>query len=223
MRLFIYCAGGLGREALDIALDFNEGNNKFKEIYFVDDAQQESQYLQKKINNIPLISRKDLLSQHTKEDELIIANGEPRIREKIYREIKASLKLASPIIAQNVFLSQFSKISKGVVIAPHSSIQSNSSIGLNVFINTMSIIAHDVNIGAHTVISSMVNLGGSVKIGKSSYIGMGAQIKEGIKIGSNSIIGMGSIVYNDIPNNVIALGNPARVAKKNINKTVFKS
>ena len=50
---------------------------------------------------------------------------------------------------------------------------------------------------------------------------MGAQIKQGVKIGSNTIIGMGSVVYNDIPNNVIALGNPARVSRKNINNKVF--
>ena len=78
----------------------------------------------------------------------------------------------------------------------------------------MSIVAHDVVIGNHTVISSMVNLGGNVKIGSSSYVGMGAQIKQGVKIGSNTIIGMGSVVYNDIPNNVIALGICQGVSKK---------
>ncbi len=39
--------------------------------------------------------------------------------------------------------------------------------------------------------------------------------QRGISIGSNSIVGMGSVVYNDIPDGVIALGNPARVARPN--------
>jgi acetyltransferase-like isoleucine patch superfamily enzyme len=47
-------------------------------------------------------------------------------------------------------------------------------------------------------------------------------VKEGVKIGSNSIIGMGSVVYNDVPDNVIALGNPARVVRKNTHQKVFK-
>ena len=51
---------------------------------------------------------------------------------------------------------------------------------------------------------------------------MGVQIKEGISIGSNTIIGMGSVVYNDIPDNMIAIGNPARPIKKNLSKRVFK-
>ena len=86
----------------------------------------------------------------------------------------------------------------------------------------MSIIGHDVAIGENSVISSMVNMGGGCVVGHNTYIGMGALIKEGVTIGSNSIIGMGSVVYNDIPDEVIALGNPARVVRKNIEKKVFK-
>jgi acetyltransferase-like isoleucine patch superfamily enzyme len=33
---------------------------------------------------------------------------------------------------------------------------------------------------------------------------------------------MGSVVYSDIPDNVIALGNPARAARPNADKRVFK-
>ena len=68
----------------------------------------------------------------------------------------------------------------------------------------------------------MVNLGGSCAVGNASYIGMGALIKERVKIGSNTIIGMGSVVFNDIPDNVIALGNPARVMRPNTDQKVFK-
>ena len=40
-------------------------------------------------------------------------------------------------------------------------------------------------------------------------------------IGKSSIIGMGSVLYNDVPDNVIALGNPARVVQKNEKQKVF--
>jgi maltose O-acetyltransferase len=39
-------------------------------------------------------------------------------------------------------------------------------------------------------------------------------IRGGVKIGSNSIIGAGSVVIRDIPDNVVAAGNPARVIRK---------
>ena len=86
----------------------------------------------------------------------------------------------------------------------------------------MSIVGHDVLIGENAVVSSMVKIGGACEVGNNSYIGMGALIKEGIKIGENSIVGMGSVVYTDVPADVIALGNPARVVRKNTDQKIFK-
>ena len=51
---------------------------------------------------------------------------------------------------------------------------------------------------------------------------MHACVKENVKIGNDSIIGMGACVFNDIKENMIALGNPARPMKTNIEHKVFK-
>jgi acetyltransferase-like isoleucine patch superfamily enzyme len=52
-----------------------------------------------------------------------------------------------------------------------------------------------------------------VTIGKNVFIGAGCKILKGVTIGENSVIGAGSIVTRDIPANVIAAGNPARVIR----------
>ena len=39
-------------------------------------------------------------------------------------------------------------------------------------------------------------------------------ILPGVKIGDNTVIGAGSVVTKDIPDNCIAVGNPARVIKR---------
>lgn len=54
----------------------------------------------------------------------------------------------------------------------------------------------------------------SIEIGDDVWICGSVCIKGGVKIGSGSIIGMGSVVTKDIPENVIAAGNPARVIRK---------
>ena len=41
----------------------------------------------------------------------------------------------------------------------------------------------------------------------------GSVVKPGIKIGANSMIGVGSVVVKDIPDNVVVVGNPARIIK----------
>ena len=52
-----------------------------------------------------------------------------------------------------------------------------------------------------------------VKIGKYVWLGGNVVVCPGVTIGDNSIIGAGSVVTTDIPANVIAVGNPARVIK----------
>ena len=50
--------------------------------------------------------------------------------------------------------------------------------------------------------------------GELSFLGIGATIIQGIKIGKNVTVGAGSVVIKDIPDNVIAVGNPAKIIKK---------
>ncbi len=53
-----------------------------------------------------------------------------------------------------------------------------------------------------------------IEIGDNVWIGGNAVILPGVKIGSNSVIAAGSVVTKDIPNWVVAGGNPCRVIRK---------
>jgi len=52
-----------------------------------------------------------------------------------------------------------------------------------------------------------------VVLEENVWIGDSAIVCKGVTIGTNSIIGAGSVVTSDIPANVIAAGNPARIIK----------
>ena len=52
---------------------------------------------------------------------------------------------------------------------------------------------------------------GCIEIGDNVFIGSNSTILCNVKIGSNVIIGAGSLVNKDIPDNSVAVGNPARV------------
>lgn len=53
-----------------------------------------------------------------------------------------------------------------------------------------------------------------VHIGNNVWIGAGSIILPGVRIGDNTVIGAGSVVTKDIPENVVAVGNPCRVLRK---------
>lgn len=69
------------------------------------------------------------------------------------------------------------------------------------------ILAHDASTKRHLGYTRI----GKVSIGDCVFIGASSIILPGVSIGSNVIIGAGSVVTRDIPNNVVAAGNPARV------------
>lgn len=52
-----------------------------------------------------------------------------------------------------------------------------------------------------------------VKIGDDVFVGAGALILKGVSIGSGAVIGAGAVVVSDIPEAVIAAGNPARILR----------
>ena len=53
-----------------------------------------------------------------------------------------------------------------------------------------------------------------VAIGDNVWIGAHAVINPGVTIGSNTVIGSGSVVMRDIPEGVVAAGNPCRVLRE---------
>ena len=69
------------------------------------------------------------------------------------------------------------------------------------------ILAHDASTFNHVGYSKI----GKVNIEDNVFIGASSIILPGVSIGKNAIIGAGSVVTKDVPENSIAVGNPAKV------------
>ena len=53
-----------------------------------------------------------------------------------------------------------------------------------------------------------------ITIGDNVWLGGGAIVCPGVTIGENTVVGAGAVVTKDLPANVVAVGNPARVVKE---------
>lgn len=56
--------------------------------------------------------------------------------------------------------------------------------------------------------------GKPIKVGNNVWIGGNVDVLTGVTIGDNVVIGAGSVVTKDIPSNVVAVGNPAKIIRK---------
>jgi len=211
---YVYGAGGFGVETMDILQSsIRDGSQKPHRLAFLVDVPKRDEII-----GLPVIA----VGRHVEGAKVTIAVGEPVDRAHLMDKVASlGLTLAS-VCSPDAFVSSHAQIGDGVIIAPHVSIQATARIGRNVAINTATIVGHDVVVEDNCVLSSMVNLGGGVHVETLGYIGMGALIKERLRIGRASIVGMGSVVHSDVPDEVIALGNPARVVRRNEDKKVFK-
>jgi len=142
------------------------------------------------------------------EDELIISIGNNYTRKKIAGEKNVKYQIAIHPLA---IVSVHSSIGEGSVVMGGALINSDTFIGRHCIVNSNASIDHDCFIGDFAHISPNATLCGDITIGECTLVGTGAIVIPGKKIGANTIIGAGAVVISDIPDNVIVVGNPARI------------
>ena len=205
-NILIYGSGGLGVEVLDLV--HRTSNFSSKTPIFVDDFNHGSVVCGTKV-----ISFNEALSKFAGVD-IVIANGEPESRYKMFNKAKKAGFNLPVIIDESAHVSNFSQIGEGSIICSKCTLAARSKVGSNVLINVQSIVGHDVNINNNTVLASMVNVGGAATIGKNCMLGMGVTIRPKISIGNNTLVAFSSSVFSDLPADIIAVGNPARASRK---------
>ncbi len=122
-------------------------------------------------------------------------------------------------------------IERNATICPEVSIGDNSGVGINCIVANGVTIGDNVMMGQDCIIYTtnhnfssteipMCEQGMTkrrpVTIGNDVWIGARVIILPGVTIGNGAVIGAGSIVTKDVPDYVVAAGNPAKVIKSRV-------
>lgn len=146
-----------------------------------------------------------------------ISFGAMRWRKKVFEFLSRNGWEAVNIIHPDAVVSPTAKIGKGVLVECGCLITPSPVIGDNVVVNTGSQVNHDNIVEDHVYIASGVILSGGVTIGNNTLLDDGVIVTLGTKVGKNSLIGAGAVVTKDIPDGVVAYGNPCKVIRENTN------
>ena len=86
-------------------------------------------------------------------------------------------------------------------------------------------VGKNSHIGAGAVLAGVIEPASAdpVRIGDNVLVGANAVVIEGVQVGNGSVVAAGAIVTQDVPENVVVAGVPARIIKKIDEKTQQKT
>lgn len=144
--------------------------------------------------------------------DCIIANGNPRMRQRIAEYYKANSAHRFPIVIHTraCIMGELRANGIGTTIMPGGVIQPEVRLGRFVHVHMGVTIGHDVTIGDYCVLNHNAGISGNVVIGDGVLIGAGATIIEGNTIGDGATVGAGAVVTKDVPPGETWVGVPAR-------------
>jgi serine O-acetyltransferase len=95
--------------------------------------------------------------------------------------------------------------------------------GLGVVIHDRAVIGNNVSIGPGVTIGGTNKKYEVPKIGDNTIVSSGAKVIGSIVIGKNCVIGANAVVVTDLPDKSLAVGIPAKIIKKNIDISSYRS
>lgn len=217
MQLLVYCAGGFGQEIMDLARRAHATSSRWSGLAFLDDGSPTPECY-----GAPVLRLDDAIARFgVRSMEAVIANGEPYVRMALRQKLEAAGVGLATLVDPSAVVSPSARLAPGAVVFPGCFVSSGAELGTNSVMIAGALLGHHAVVGEDCMIAGQVNVGGACRIGSRSYVGMGAQLREQTKVGAGSIVGMGSIVFADLPDEVVALGNPCRPMRPNSSKRVF--
>jgi len=148
-------------------------------------------------------------------DNVVVAIGDNWWRRKVYSELVERCPNLNYAVVQHssATVSLSAQIGKGSALLAGSHVGPGARVGNFCIVNTGSSIDHDCVMQDFSSVAPGVSTGGLVEVGECSAIGVGACISDRISIGRHTVVGTGAVVVRDLPDFVVAYGNPARVQR----------
>jgi sugar O-acyltransferase (sialic acid O-acetyltransferase NeuD family) len=206
-RIIVVCAGGHGAVVADILRRARMDGAGSAPIGFVDDTPA----LQgTSIEGLPVLGTIPAL--HTlPHDGIVIALGDNHLRRALTDRLAGLGERLVSAIHPRSTVAASAQIEAAVVVGAGAIIMVRARIGRGAVINTNASVDHDTVVGDFAHVSPGVTVGANVLIGQETLLAPAACVVAHRRVGARSVIGAGAVVVRDIPDDVIAFGNPARV------------
>ena len=147
----------------------------------------------------------------------LVAVGGARGRDRLELQAFMQQHGLRPAVAVHprAFVAADVELGAGCQVLAHATVFAQARLGEAVIVNTAASVDHECEIGRGAHIAPGAVLAGCVSVGDCTLVGAGAVLLPRIRVGRDAVIGAGAVVTRDVPDGMLAYGNPARVIRRN--------
>ena len=163
-------------------------------------------------NTYPILHTDEAVRNHfLTNNRFVLGVGSSLARKQLSsRFIQLGGRLSS-VISPKASISSYADInSPGIAILEGAIVEPDVVLGEGCLLNIRSMITHDCKVGKYTEVAPGAILLGGCTVGDSCQIGSGAVVLPKVRVGHHVTIGAGAVVTRNVPDNMRAVGVPAK-------------
>lgn len=203
-KLILIGAGGYAKSVLD-SLDYYN----YEVAGFLDEFSNEKVHL-----GYPILANKLEDIVNPENYVYFISIGDNTNRKLWFdRLVEKKLRLIN-IVDSSAIISSRVKIGNGCFIGKMAIINSGSVIGDDCIVNTKALVEHGCYVSNHVNLSTNSVINGDVQVGNGAFIGSGSVTIGQLYIGNWAVVGAGAVVVNNVDEDNVVAGVPARILRK---------
>ena len=124
------------------------------------------------------------------------------------------------IIREQVQIGDRAVIMMGAIINIGAVVGEGSMIDMGAVLGGRATVGRNCHIGAGAVLAGVIEPASAkpVTIGDGTLVGANAVVIEGVQVGRNCVVAAGAIVIDDVPDNMVVAGCPAKIIKERDDK-----
>lgn len=196
MALWIAGAGGVGREALDVAIA-----RGVEVAGFIDDRTAGSD-----VRSLSVVQPEVVPGGAT----FLVAIGNPSARLDVADRLTALGHTPVSLVHPRAIVGPLTEVGAGCLVSGGAHISSSVTLGPHTQVHYNATIGHDCELDEGATVLPGANVAGTVHLQRAVTVGSGAIVLQGLTIGEGAVVGAGAVVTKDVSAGATVVGSPAR-------------